>query len=133
MSSVTELRNKLERQKGKKFQIEKNLLNTCRMLATRRGVAIILHVPNSAAKCKGMADLPDLMFSVIRHRCGVTPVPVAIPCAVELKTKTGRLSEGQQQTLAALRSDGWVTAVIRDAEKFLEFLGGPMDREWPQE
>ena len=27
MSSVTELRNKLERQKGKKFQIEKNLLN----------------------------------------------------------------------------------------------------------
>lgn len=120
-------------------RLEKVLLAKCRMLLVRRGVAVIIHIPNAAAKCKGMGDLPDLMFSVTRG----TYIPelgklvagprIGIPCAVELKTAKGKLSPGQVETMAALRSDHWVTAIIRDAETFLQFLDDPLAREWPKE
>ncbi len=116
-------------------KLEKKLMALCRMILIRRGVAVILHVPNAASRCKGMEDLPDLMFALLRQfpEVGNQRFRHRIPCAVELKTARGKLSEGQRQTLAALASDGWITAVIRDAETFLAFLDNPLAREWPKE
>lgn len=59
---------------------------------------------------------PDFVFA-LRDSIGR-----GVPCAIEVKTKTGRLTTEQQDILRRLAANGWQTAVIRSYDEFLQFL-----------
>ena len=99
-----------EAKDGKQSNLERDLQRLCEQELTRRGIRWYLHLSFRAREKAGTPDILTLVHGV--------------PWAIELKTVTGRLSEAQKQTLAAMEADGWHTAVIRNYEEFRKVVFG---------
>lgn len=91
---------------------ERDLLRLCQWELHRRGIES-LHLSTRAREKKGW---PDLTFSMPAK-------PHGRPFAVELKTSTGRLSDDQAKMLHDLAQDGWITAIVRSIESFIDLIG----------
>jgi hypothetical protein len=63
------------------------------------------HLSTRARESTGM---PDLLF-VLSGR----------PCAVELKSRTGKLRKEQREVMARMKSNGWEVYLIRSWEEWL--------------
>lgn len=72
------------------------------------GVQWVFHERQSRGNQEGT---PDLLFVY----CGR-------PCAVELKTEAGRLSDAQEKTHERMQLDGWNVAVCRSILELKAFL-----------
>ena len=96
-----------KRMKKNSAKLEKDLQRLCEQELSRRNI-VYLHLSPMAREKQGW---PDLVFA-----------SAGIPCAVELKSATGKLSDDQQKTLALMARNGWITAVIRTFTDFLAFL-----------
>lgn len=80
----------------------------------------LAHVPNGgkcprseAGKLRAMGVRPGLPDILLPRRSGLWT-----GLAVEIKSPSGRLSKSQQEWLAALAQDGWLTAVVRSVDEF---------------
>lgn len=78
------------------------------------------HSPNGgkrsrgeAGKMKAMGTKPGFPDLVLPRRCGQWA-----GLAIELKSRTGRVSADQQEWLEAFREDGYLVAVCRRLEEF---------------
>ena len=74
----------------------------------RREDTFCLHL---SCRAREKAGAPDLMFAW--H---------GVPMAIELKSRTGRLSAVQVSTLAQMERNGWETAVCRSYTEFQAVL-----------
>jgi hypothetical protein len=103
-----------EAQEAYEIRYEKDLLKLCRQELGRRGVRVVHHLSHRAREHAGY---PDLTF--VLH---------GVPMACELKKKDGVVSEDQEDTMAAMRLDGWRVRVCRSFEEFKAWLDEPDDR-----
>ena len=104
---------------------EAALQKLCEQELSRRSIEF-LHLSYRAREKKGY---PDLTFCV-RFPSAHNPHDYVIePFAVELKTKDGRLSADQMDTLKRMASNGWTVRVIRSFESFVKLLRGIEDGE----
>jgi hypothetical protein len=97
-----------EAQEAYEVRTEKDLLRLCRQELGRRGVRVVHHLSHRAREHAGY---PDLTF-----------VYKGVPMACELKKKDGVVSEDQEDTMAAMRLDGWRVRVCRTFEEFKAWL-----------
>ena len=107
-------------------KLEKDLQGLCENELHRKGYAF-LHLSIFAREKSGW---PDLVFS-LRRRGGVQGI--GIPCAVELKSATGKLSAEQIKMLTRMKNDGWAVFVMRNFDTFRDLLLGHMPEEWAPE
>jgi hypothetical protein len=96
-----------ERKLAADAMTEKEMQSLCEQYLSLRGI-VYLHLSPMAREKIGW---PDLTF-VIR----------GVPCAVELKTPCGRVTEDQERMLNRMKYNGWRTAVIRSVETFYAFV-----------
>jgi hypothetical protein len=90
---------------------ERELQRQCEQLLNLRGIPY-MHIP---ARAKHSAGWPDLTFPRPSDGRFV---------AVELKTKDGKLSPGQKDTLVVLGAKGAIVAVCRTFDEFRAVLDG---------
>jgi len=79
------------------------------------GVTWMFHERNSRGN---KAGTPDLLFAYAGR-----------PCAIELKTEDGRLSDAQDRTHDAMRLGGWQVSVCRSIEEVKAFLAVVRNKE----
>ncbi|MCP4645800.1 MAG: hypothetical protein GY851_35470 [bacterium] len=96
--------------KGRKgdAKLEAGLQSACESWLGRHGIAY-LHL---SFRAREKAGWPDLTY-----------VHDGVPYAVELKSRTGTVSEDQERMLAQMRRNGWRTRVIRSYEAFTNMMG----------
>jgi hypothetical protein len=97
-----------EAQEAYEIRYEKDLLKLCKQELGRRGVRVVHHLSHRAREHAGY---PDLTF-----------VYKGFPMACELKKKDGVVSEDQEDTMAAMRLDGWRVRVCRSFDEFRAWL-----------
>lgn len=98
---------------------EKKLQSLCELELHRRDIPY-LHLSPKAREKKGW---PDLTFCICSH-------DEAWPCAVELKSATGKLSNDQTLMLRKMAHNCWHTYVMQSFDTFLELLNGNEPVEW---
>lgn len=92
---------------------ERQLMKQVTAVLDRWGIAWNASRMDRRTTCR--TGWPDLTFA-LKDASGH-----AIPCAVELKSQTGRLRPDQSEMLEKLSANGWRVAVIRSLDAFLEF------------
>lgn len=92
---------------------EKKLQSECEKELHRRKIAY-LHLSPRAREKKGW---PDLTFALKLFPC-------TYPVAVELKSKSGKLSQDQVRVLTQMHENGWRVFVMRDMKSFIDLLNG---------
>ena len=97
---------------------ESELQKLCEAELSRRGIEF-LHLSPRARDRRGWPDLTFVtMIQLAAVVFGITPF------AVELKTRTGRLSDVQRETLTAMERNGWTVRVVRTFDDFTRLLAG---------
>jgi hypothetical protein len=86
---------------------ESELQQVCERYLLYHGIWYV-HLSHRARECPGM---PDLLFSIN-----------GVPMAAELKTATGRLSGVQLDTHKEMERNGWLVAVCRTLDQFVDFI-----------
>ena len=86
---------------------ERELQRLCELELSRRGIWFLHLSPRAREKI----GCPDLLFALN-----------GVPHAIELKSKTGRLSDEQKTALEQMAANGWRTAVVRGYGQFVEVL-----------
>lgn len=77
-------------------------------LRSAKGIRWVYHERDSRGN---KAGTPDLIFSFMGK-----------PCAVELKTEVGKLSDAQDRTQEEMKWDGWHVATCRSIPELKAFL-----------
>lgn len=96
-----------ERELAADAMTEKEMQSLCEQYLSLHGI-VYLHLSPMAREKVGW---PDLTF-VIR----------GVPCAVELKTPCGRVTDDQERMLNRMKHNGWRVAVIRSFNIFKRFV-----------
>lgn len=84
----------------------------------------LVHVPNGGKRPRGEAGKLRAMGT----RKGVPDLLILRPSgrfhglAVEVKSRTGRLTPEQQAWLETLHADGWLTGIVRSLDEFIEIV-----------
>lgn len=96
---------------------ERELHDQVANLLRLRGVRYLGHsrMDRKTSRRKGE---PDFIFS---HRSPKLD-DIAEPCAIELKTDSGELSEEQRLCIADMRQDGWEVLIARNLEDVKAWL-----------
>lgn len=93
----------------------------------QKPAAIIFHVPNGGKRTKAEAAI----FKAMGVRAGVFDYIVLMPGIdgdhpyagfIEIKDKDGRMSEAQRQFKIEVESMGFMTAVVRSLDEWVEVL-----------
>lgn len=88
------------------FEYERELQRLCEGYLSQHEIWFH-HLSTRARESSGM---PDLLF--------VIP-PAQRPCAVELKSNSGRLSEEQIQIMTRMKSNGWEVYLVRTWDQWM--------------
>jgi len=104
---------------------EDDLQALCECALLRYDVEFI-HLPRQLRE-KQKPGWPDLTFCVFRT---LEYYYTSWPCAVELKSKGGKLSAEQVTCLTTMKKNGWHTYVLREYEPFRDILLGKDVPEW---
>lgn len=96
-----------ERKLAADAMTEKEMQSLCEQYLSQHDI-VYMHLSPMAREKVGW---PDLTF-VIR----------GVPCAVELKTPCGRVTEDQERMLNRMKYNGWRVAVIRSFNVFKQFV-----------
>ena len=115
----------VERETKADHQAERELQRLCESELMRRGIEY-LHLSPRAREKQGWPDLTFCVPSVYTYIAMSNPNPCGTPYAVELKTRTGRLSDAQKGTLGRMQDNGWCVRIVRDFDAFRAIL----DRNW---
>ena len=102
---------------------ESDLQSLCESTLMRYGIAY-LHLSFKAREKKGWPDLTFCLFRTLEYYY------TSWPCAVELKSKGGKLSGEQVTCLTTMKKNGWHTYVLREYEPFRDILLGKDVPEW---
>ena len=100
-----------ERESKASVAYEKGLQTLCEQELSRRGIEY-LHISHRAREKKGW---PDLVFALAGRAV-----------AVELKSRSGKLSADQERVLANMRHNGWAVHVVREFVSFVQILRGEL-------
>lgn len=102
--------------KAKRHPLEKQLQRDCENELCRRGI-VYFHIPPTVRLKVGW---PDLVMVV-----------AGVPWGIELKQECGKVTPEQEAMLAAMKMNGWHTAVVRSYEDFrrIVFPVGAIDSE----
>jgi len=100
---------------------KRELQRLCEQELSRRGIVY----PHLSPRAREAAGWPDLTFAL-----GGRPV------AVQVRTKSGKLSPNEVELLAAMRANGWRVYVVRGLpgfDTFRDLLNGHRPKQWVPE